>query len=78
MLKCGKQIYGNLDSVLCDKCDKGIHKTCGKTSNSEYKKMQENVVGIELWSWNPCLDLAFRNITSEKLFSLYSYERNLK
>ena len=34
-------IYDNVDSVCCNKCDKWIHKTCAKISDKN-KDMQEN------------------------------------
>ena len=76
-LKCDKHIFDNVDSVCCDKCDKWIHKTCANISDKNYKGMQKNKPGEEIWLCIRCLDFPFSNIDNKKLLLLHENENNL-
>ena len=76
-LKCDKHIFDNVDSVCCDKCDKWIHKNCANISDKNYKGMQKNKPGEEIWLCIRCLDFPFSNIDNKKLLLLHENENNL-
>ena len=75
-LKCEKQIYDNIDSVRCDKCDKWIHKTCANIKYIKYKDMQKNRPGEKTWLFNECLNLPSTSTDNKKLFLRYGNENN--
>ena len=57
-IRCAKPVYYGQNAVLCNGCDKWIHKKCAGLTNEQYYKLQSGG-NEETWYCGPCNSLMF-------------------